>query len=90
MIRFELPDADAPPPALAALVPDGARLAELDWDALAAAELAGGSIQSAALAAAYLAAADGGTITRGHVERALVREHEKLGKAWAGPGRRRR
>ena len=57
---------------------------ELDWDALAAAELTGGSIQTAALAAAYLAAGDGGAVTAAHVEHALRREHEKLGKAWPG------
>ena len=72
---------------LAALVPRrGARVGTLDWDALAAAELAGGSIQSAALAAAYLAASDGGVITEEHVAHALLREHQKLGKAWAGIG----
>jgi AAA+ superfamily predicted ATPase len=64
--------------------PPGARLAELDWDALAGAELTGGNIQSAALSAAFLAASDGGRITAAHVEHALRREYEKLGKAWPG------
>ena len=81
VIRFELPDADLRRRLWRRSFPDGAKLAELDWEALAAAELAGGSIQSAALAAAYLAAADGGTITEGSRRRTrCVREHEKLGQ----------
>ena len=72
---------------MAALVPRrGARSASSTGTRSAAAELTGGSIQSAALAAAYLAAANGGTVTAEHVEQALQREHEKLGKAWAGVG----
>ena len=47
-------------------------------------ELTGGSIQNAALAAAYLAAANGASVQTAHVEHALRREHEKLGKSFAG------
>ena len=64
--------------------PPETTLDQLDWDELAAPELSGGSIQAAALSAAYLAAANGGTVTREHIERALRREHEKLGKSFAG------
>jgi vesicle-fusing ATPase len=42
--------------------------------------LAGGSIRSIALNAAYLAAADGGAVTMGHVLRAARREYSKLEK----------
>jgi AAA+ superfamily predicted ATPase len=84
VIRFDPPDATLRRRLWRRSFPEGVKLAQLDWPALASAELAGGSIQSAALAAAYLAAADGGTITEEHVERALLREHQKLGKAWAG------
>ena len=84
VIRFEAPDAGLRKRLWKRSFPAEARVAELDWDALAAAELAGGSIQSAALAAAYLAASDGGVITEEHVAHALRREHQKLGKAWAG------
>jgi DNA polymerase III delta prime subunit len=84
VIRFEAPDADLRRRLWKRSFPGEARLEDLDWDALAAAELTGGSIQSAALAAAYLAAADGGAITEEHVAHALLREHQKLGKAWAG------
>jgi AAA+ superfamily predicted ATPase len=84
VIRFDTPDLELRKRLWRRSFPDGASLDKLDWDALATAELAGGSIQSAALAAAYLAAADGGTITPAHVEHALLREYQKLGKAWAG------
>jgi hypothetical protein len=57
---------------------------DLDWDALAAGELAGASIQAVALSAAFLAASDSGAITATHVEAALGREYEKLGRAFPG------
>ena len=44
----------------------------------------GGLIRNAALAAAFLAAADGGKITRTHLVRAIRREYEKAGKAFPG------
>lgn len=43
-------------------------------------QLAGGNIRNAALAAAYLAAADGGTITNQHIRQAIRREHQKMGR----------
>jgi AAA+ superfamily predicted ATPase len=55
---------------------------DLDLDGLAAAHrLSGGQIKNAALAAAYLAASNGGVVAREHVEAALRREYEKLGRA---------
>ncbi|MEL6270117.1 MAG: ATP-binding protein [Chloroflexota bacterium] len=42
--------------------------------------LAGGNIRNAALAAAYLAAADGGVITYEHLRSAIRREHQKMGR----------
>lgn len=44
----------------------------------------GGIIRNAAVAAAFLAASDGGRITRAHLHRALRREYEKSGKAFPG------
>ena len=44
-------------------------------------ELSGGNIRNAALAAAYLAAADGGRIAMPHLLRAITRELEKMGRA---------
>jgi hypothetical protein len=42
--------------------------------------LAGGNIRNAALAAAYLAAADGKVITPIHIRNAIRREHQKMGR----------
>jgi hypothetical protein len=42
--------------------------------------LAGGNIRNAAIAAAYLAAADGGIITMAHIRNAVRREHQKMGR----------
>jgi hypothetical protein len=42
--------------------------------------LAGGNIRNAAIAAAYLAAADGGVITMGHIRNAVRRENQKMGR----------
>jgi SpoVK/Ycf46/Vps4 family AAA+-type ATPase len=84
VIRFELPDAAFRAELWRRSFPPDAAVGDLDWEALAAAELSGGSIQGAALAAAYLAAADGGVVTGAHVEHALRREYDKLGRAWHG------
>ncbi len=42
--------------------------------------LAGGNIRNAALAAAFLAASDGGVITKSHIQSAIRREHQKMGR----------
>lgn len=42
--------------------------------------LAGGNIRNAALASAYLAAADGRIITMRHIRHAIRREHQKMGR----------
>jgi SpoVK/Ycf46/Vps4 family AAA+-type ATPase len=84
VIRFDLPDRPLRRELWRRSFPPEASLAPLPWEAMAGVDLPGGNIQSAALSAAYLAAADGGTITGAHVEHALRREHEKLGRAWPG------
>lgn len=57
------------------------RDAGLDLDFLARrVEVAGGSIRNIALAGAFLAAADGGVVTMGHVLHATRREYQKMGK----------
>ena len=84
VIRFELPDAAFRAELWRRSFPAGVVVDELDWEALAAAELSGGSIQGVAVAAAYLAAADGGAISPAHVEHAMRREYEKLGRAIPG------
>jgi len=42
--------------------------------------LAGGNIRNAALAAAFLAASDGGVIKNSHIQSAIRREHQKMGR----------
>ncbi|HZF08726.1 MAG TPA: AAA family ATPase [Thermoanaerobaculia bacterium] len=57
---------------------------ELDFALLARRfELPGGNIRNIALAAAFLAAADGGTVTLRHLLRATQREFQKIGKVLA-------
>jgi hypothetical protein len=84
VIRFEHPDRTLRADLWRRSFPSEARVEGLEWDALAGPELTGGSIQNAALAAAYLAASNGATVQTAHVEHALRREHEKLGKSFAG------
>jgi ATPase family associated with various cellular activities (AAA) len=84
LIRFEHPDRTLRADLWRRSFPGDTRVDGLDWAVLAAPELTGGSIQNAALAAAYLAAASGAAVQTTHVEHALRREHEKLGKSFAG------
>lgn len=57
------------------------RSAEIDLDLLARRfEIPGGNIRNITLAAAFLAAADGGTVTMSHLLRATQREYQKMGK----------
>ncbi|MAS35146.1 MAG: hypothetical protein CL610_14135 [Anaerolineaceae bacterium] len=54
---------------------------EIDFNSVAERyRLAGGNIRNAALASAYLAAADGGVITMAHIRHAIRREHQKMGR----------
>lgn len=62
-------------PTAAPLAPD------VDFDLLAReVEVAGGHIRNIALAAAFLAAADGGVVTMEHLRRSTAREYQKMGK----------
>jgi SpoVK/Ycf46/Vps4 family AAA+-type ATPase len=54
---------------------------DVNLDALAPFDLSGGNIKNAALAAAFLAAEDGSSVTMRHVLHAVRREHAKLGRA---------
>jgi AAA+ superfamily predicted ATPase len=57
---------------------------DVEFDRLAReVRLAGGNIKNMALGAAFLAAADGGTIRMTHLLQAARREHQKLGRAWS-------
>jgi SpoVK/Ycf46/Vps4 family AAA+-type ATPase len=82
LIDFPFPDAEYRRLIWAAHLPAEAPLAtDVNLDDLATRyRLAGGNISNAALAAAYLAAADGGTITMTHLRQAVRREHQKMGR----------
>ena len=57
------------------------RSADLDLNFMARRfEIAGGNIRNIAVSAAFLAAADGGVVTMGHLIRATQREYQKMGK----------
>jgi SpoVK/Ycf46/Vps4 family AAA+-type ATPase len=64
--------------------PDGISLAkDVDLDLLARQfKLSGGNIKNIALAAAFLAAADGGIVNMSHLLHATRREFQKLGKVF--------
>jgi ATP-dependent 26S proteasome regulatory subunit len=64
------------------LWPDGVpRSPEVDLEFLAQRfEIPGGNIRNIAVAATFLAAADGGVVTMAHLIRALQREYQKMGK----------
>ena len=58
---------------------------ELDFGYLAErVEVAGGNIRNIALSSAFLAAADGGTVSMRHVVAAVRREYQKIGKVLTG------
>jgi hypothetical protein len=62
-------------------MPAGAPVGELDLDFLSARfKVTGGVIRNVSLAAAYLAAEEGGVITMERVMLAMAREYQKLGK----------
>jgi SpoVK/Ycf46/Vps4 family AAA+-type ATPase len=82
LIDFPFPDAPYRQQIWAAHFPTNAPLsAEVNLAEVAARyRLAGGNIRNAALAAAYLAAADGQVITSAHIRSAIRREHQKMGR----------
>ncbi|MFL5383929.1 MAG: ATP-binding protein [Longimicrobiaceae bacterium] len=68
------------------LPPDAPLDADLSVPELAALyPVVGGVIRNAAVAAAFLAAAEGTRISRHHVVRAIRREYDKSGRAFPGP-----
>ena len=91
IVEFPFPDASLRQQIWKSHFPAHAPLAaDIDIDYLAGAfPIAGGSISNVALGSAFLAAADGGTITAEHVLAGTRREYDKLGKLWAAPPRER-
>jgi SpoVK/Ycf46/Vps4 family AAA+-type ATPase len=80
IVDFPFPDVEARREIWKRAFPDLAELDGVDPAALARLELAGGSIRSIAINAAFLAAADGGPIRMPHVVRAAGREYTKLAR----------
>ena len=80
LVDFPFPAADRGCGSGRRCCPRRRRRTGIDFGALARLELAGGSIQSVALNAAFLAAADGRVITMDHLTRAAAREYAKLDK----------
>jgi SpoVK/Ycf46/Vps4 family AAA+-type ATPase len=82
VVLFSLPDAGLRRELWSRAWPLQAPLAsDVDLDAIACSfELSGGNIRNAAVAAAYLAAADNGPIAQRHLLRAIACEIEKSGR----------
>jgi AAA+ superfamily predicted ATPase len=85
VVRFDPPDQALRAELWRRSFPAGAVLDGPDWDRLAAHDLTGGHIQSAAVGAAFLAVADGGVVDGRHLDRAIAREYEKLNRAAPTP-----
>ena len=86
LIDFSFPDEAHRLRIWHALVPPQAPLSpDVDFAALAREfPLAGGNIKNVVLNAAFLAAADGGTIGLRHLLHGTRREFHKVGKVWTG------
>jgi hypothetical protein len=85
-VDFDAPDREERHALWKVHVPGGAPVAEeVNFRELAALfPVVGALIRNAAVAAGFLAAADGGVITRNHFIHAIRREYEKAGRAFPG------
>jgi SpoVK/Ycf46/Vps4 family AAA+-type ATPase len=87
IVDFPFPTADSRRLIWRSVFPRTAPLGD-DVDFAALAEqfpISGGEIKNVALGAAFLAAADGGVITRQHIRSGARREFDKIGKLWIDP-----
>jgi ATP-dependent 26S proteasome regulatory subunit len=82
VVEFPLPDARHRLEIWKGIWPEAApRSPDLDLKALAEGlDVAGANIRNIALSAAYLAAAEGGSISMAHLKRAAESEYKKIGK----------
>jgi hypothetical protein len=80
LVDFPFPAADLRLRIWQKVLPAAAPTDRIDFGALAQLDLTGGNIQTVALNAAFLAAADGRVITMKHLTRAASREYAKLDK----------
>jgi ATPase family associated with various cellular activities (AAA) len=90
IVGFDPPDAVQRARLWRRLLPPGAPLdPDADVERLAALyAIPGGMIRGAAVSAGYLAAADGGVITAGHLVHAIRREYAKAGQHFPGEPQR--
>ena len=85
IVEFPFPDEEYRRRIWQRAFPPEAPLGEdVEFDCLAReVRLAGGNIKNMAVAAAFYAVADGGTIHMPHLVQAARREHQKLGRSWS-------
>jgi hypothetical protein len=88
VVEFPFPEAASRTRIWRSLVPPDAPVAsDVDFSYLGRTfQVTGGNIKNIVLNAAFLAAADGGVIDRGHILRGTRREFEKIGKFWQETG----
>ncbi|HEX8615991.1 MAG TPA: ATP-binding protein, partial [Thermoanaerobaculia bacterium] len=80
VIDFPFPDAVQRERIWRNAFPPHAPVGKIDFEFLSRLEIAGGNIRNVALGAAFLAAADGGSIEERHVMHAVRREYAKIQK----------
>jgi hypothetical protein len=80
IIQFPFPDAAARARIWQGIFPAATPVRELDAEGLAQLGIAGGTIRNIAILAAFLAAEDGGPVSRGYILAAVRTEYAKLGK----------
>jgi SpoVK/Ycf46/Vps4 family AAA+-type ATPase len=92
VVEFPFPDAEYRQRIWNSVFPQEAPLHDdVDFKLLAhEVQLAGGNIKNMALAAAFYAAGDGGSIRMEHLIQAARREHQKIGRSWNEAGLRQK
>jgi ATP-dependent 26S proteasome regulatory subunit len=92
VVEFPFPDAEYRQRIWSTVFPREAPLdTDVDFKLLAQeVQLAGGNIKNMALAAAFYAAGDGGSIRMEHLIQAAHREHQKIGRSWNEAGLRQK
>lgn len=86
IVQFAYPNADQRRQIWKRAFPAELPTHNLDYARLGQYDLTGGAIRNVALAAAFLAARDGGPVTMAHCAAAATREYQKLEKPLSGRG----
>jgi hypothetical protein len=90
IVQFAYPNADQRRQIWSRAFPAALPTQSLDYARLGQYDLTGGAIRNVALAAAFLAARDGGPLTMAHCAAAATREYQKLEKPLGALGTERR